>query len=73
MENPTPPNLHINIFDHTELLVAECVEVPVVVEGKTEQEIVSKMHTAIKGYFTAFPEKKDEIFQRRTITIPTPI
>ena len=62
--------LHVSITDYPEISVAECIEVPVVVEGKTNDEIVTKMTEGINGYFAAFPEKKEEIFKRRFMTIP---
>lgn len=62
--------LHVSITDYPEISVAECIEVPVVVEGKTTEEIVAKMTEGISGYFSAFPEKKEEILKRRIMTIP---
>ncbi|HEY7228355.1 MAG TPA: hypothetical protein VH481_09530 [Nitrososphaeraceae archaeon] len=67
---PQGNKLHVSITDYPEISVAECIEVPVVVEGKTTDEIVAKMTEGINGYFAAFPEKKEEIFKRRIMTIP---
>jgi hypothetical protein len=68
-----PQELHLTITDYPETSVAECIEIPVIVEGKDTKEIEEKMVKGIAGYFAAFPHKKDEIFnKRRTITIPTP-
>ena len=64
------PVLHVNIMDYEDTSVGECVEVPTIVEGKTDKEIIEKMSGIVKGYFEAFPEKKDEIFKRRSVTIP---
>lgn len=50
-----------NIYPHKDEngdIVGECLEIPVVVQGKTEEEIKEKMIKAIDGYFEAFPEEK---------------
>jgi archaellum component FlaF (FlaF/FlaG flagellin family) len=62
--------LHVTIMDYEDTSVGECVEVPAIIEGKTDNEIIEKMGNIVKGYFEAFPEKKDEIFKKRSITIP---
>jgi len=72
-QNTDDKVLHVSISDYPDVSVAECIEVPVVVEGKTNEEIKAKMTEGIMGYFATFPEKKDEIFKRRTITIPNPL
>ena len=38
--------------------VAECLDIPVIVEGGTVEEVKEKMHVAIKGYFRHFPKNK---------------
>jgi hypothetical protein len=64
------PILHVNIMDYEDTSVGECIEVPAIVEGNSDQEIIQKMGDIVKGYFEVFPEKKDEIFRKRSITIP---
>jgi hypothetical protein len=65
------PVLHVNIMDYAETSVGECVEVPVIVEGNTDEEIIQKMSNIVKGYFEVFSDKRNEIFKkRRSITIP---
>ena len=58
----------VDVVQHPEGLVAECLDIPLVVEAQTVEDIKKKMHFAIKGYFDAFPEKRIEIFnKKRTI------
>jgi hypothetical protein len=68
------PQLYVDLVQHTEGLVAECLDIPLVVEAQTVEDIKEKMHFAIKGYFEAFPEKRIEIFnkKRRILTMPIP-
>jgi len=54
--NPPKIELHAEIFSYPETLVAECVEVPVIVEAKTLDELQAKMAKGINGYFQAFEE-----------------
>jgi hypothetical protein len=74
MQNPheQQPVLHVNITDYKdeETSVAECVEIPVVVEGKDDDEIKKKMESMIDAYFKTFPEKMNEVSRRRSLTIP---
>lgn len=71
MSDQSPKNeLHAEIFQATETLVAECMEVPVIVEAKTIEELKEKMVKGINGYFNAFPDKKEEILKRRIMTFP---
>lgn len=67
------PQLYVDVVQHPECLVAECLDIPLVVEAQTVEDIKQKMHLAIKGYFEAFPEKRNDIFNKRTIyTLPMP-
>jgi len=69
--NPPKVELHAEVFEYPETLVAECIEVPVIVEAKTLDELQIKMEKGVNGYFKAFPEKKDEINKRKSLmTIP---
>jgi hypothetical protein len=62
------PQLYVDLIQHPEGLVAECLDIPIVVEAQTVEDIKEKMHFAIKGYFDAFPEKRIEISnKKRTI------
>jgi hypothetical protein len=70
MTHEKQPELHINIMDYEDTSIGECVEIPAVVEGKTDKEIIEKMSSMVKGYFEVFPEKKNEIFKKRSVTIP---
>lgn len=69
-EHGNVPLLHANIVDYADISVAECVEVPVIVQGHSDKEITEKMNDGVKGYFGVFPEKKDEMLKKRSITIP---
>ena len=62
------PQLYVDVVQHPGGLVAECLDIPLVVEAQTVEDIKEKMHFAIKGYFDAFPENRIEIFnKKRTI------
>jgi hypothetical protein len=61
--------LHATITDYPDTSVGECIEIPLIVEGKTDEEIIQKMRDISKGYFEVFPEKKQEIMKKRSITI----
>ena len=65
------PMLHVIISpkDEEGVIVGDCLELPLVVEGKTEDEIVQKMHNIAEGFFEIFPERKQEVFNK-VITIP---
>ena len=45
-------------MDENEDIIGECLDIPLIVQGKTEEEIKEKMKNAIYGYFEAFPEEK---------------
>jgi hypothetical protein len=70
--NNLPKNeVHAEVFAYQDTLVAECVEIPVIVEAKTIEDLQTKMLKGVNGYFKAFPEKKDELNKRKSmITIP---
>ena len=55
-DNPPKVELHAEVFTYPETLVAECVEVPVIVEAKTLEELQEKMQKGVNGYFKAFEE-----------------
>jgi hypothetical protein len=70
------PHLYVDVVGYPEenTFVAEGLNIPIVVEAQTMQEIKEKIHTAIKGYFEAFPDEKQSIFNEKrtilTVSIP---
>lgn len=68
MNNPKTFNIYPHIDENGDI-VGECLEIPVVVQGKTNEEIIEKMKKAIDGYFEAFPEEK-KIFDSIPLEIP---
>ena len=70
-DNPSKNEVHAEVFAYPETLVAECIEVPVIVEAKTMEELEEKMLKGVNGYFKAFPDKKEEMNKRKPMmTIP---
>jgi predicted RNase H-like HicB family nuclease len=67
------PQLYVDVVQHPDGLVGECLDIPVVVEGLTIKEIREKIHVAIKGYLEAFPERREEIFKKRRTLLSVPI
>jgi predicted RNase H-like HicB family nuclease len=53
------PFLYVDVIEYTEekTFVAECLEIPVIVEAETLDEVESKMKLAIEGFFETFPEE----------------
>jgi predicted RNase H-like HicB family nuclease len=52
--------------------VAECLDIPVIVEGHTIQEVKEKMRISITGYFEAFPKEQYNINKRTVYSTPRP-
>jgi hypothetical protein len=67
------PRLYVEVVQHPEGLVGECFEIPIIVQGQNMEEIREKIHIAIKGYFDAFPWKKEEILNKERIVLDVPI
>lgn len=53
-------NLHIHIIEYPDAntWVAECLEVPIIVEAETSDKVVEKISLAMKGFLETFPDKK---------------
>ena len=53
------PFLYVDVLEYAEekTFVAECLEIPVIVEAETLDEVESKMKLAIEGFFETFPEE----------------
>ena len=59
-----PHKIFLNIHPHKDEngdIIGECLELPVVVQGKTKEEVANKMKIAINGYFEAFPDEKKKM------------
>jgi hypothetical protein len=69
--NPPKIELHAEVFPYPETLVAECKEVPVIVEAKTMEELQEKMQKGVNGYFKAFEEYNKR--EKNIIKIPLTI
>ena len=50
--------LYVDVLEYSEekTFVAECLEIPVIVEAETLDKVESKMKLAIEGFFETFPE-----------------
>ncbi|MGC1930170.1 MAG: hypothetical protein WA667_14450 [Candidatus Nitrosopolaris sp.] len=52
--------LHVDIVEYPEAksFVAQCLEVPIIMEADTFEKAVEKINLAIKGYFETFPNER---------------
>ena len=50
--------LYVDVLEYSEekTFVAECLEIPVIVEAETLDKVESKMKLAIEGFFETFTE-----------------
>jgi predicted RNase H-like HicB family nuclease len=66
------PFLYVDVIEYTEekTFVAECLEIPVIVEAETLDEVESKMKLAIGGFFKTFPEERAAVLNKRRIPVP---
>jgi predicted RNase H-like HicB family nuclease len=66
------PFLYIDVLEYTEekTFVAECLEIPVIVEAETLDKVESKMKLAIEGFFEAFPDERGAVLNKRRIHVP---
>jgi hypothetical protein len=70
------PILHVDILQYPQesTFVAECLEVPIIVEAETLDKVEEKMHLAMTGYFETFPvEERLTGFTSRRMSIPRPV
>jgi hypothetical protein len=69
-ENPTL--LHVDIVEYPQekTFVAECLEVPIIVEAETFGKVEKKMQLAMKGYFETFPDEREVVLTSRRMSIP---
>ena len=66
------PLLYVDVIEYTEekTFVAECLEIPVIVEAETLDEVESKMKLAIAGFFETFPDERAVVLNKRRIPVP---
>ena len=66
------PFLYVDVLEYTEekTFVAECLEIPVIVEAETLDEVESKMKLAIEGFFETFPDERAAVLNKRRIPVP---
>jgi predicted RNase H-like HicB family nuclease len=50
--------------------VAECLELPIIVEAETVEKITEKMNLAIQGFFETFPEQSKVLLSKTKIVLP---
>jgi predicted RNase H-like HicB family nuclease len=69
------PQLYVDVVQYPtdNTFVGECLDIPVIVEGHTIEEVKEKMHVAITGYFEAFPKEHDNIRKRIVYSMPRPV
>ena len=61
--------MYLNI-QKKKTFVAECLEIPVIVEAETFDRVESKMKLAIEGFFETFPEERTAVLNKRRIPVP---
>ena len=66
------PFLYVDVLEYTEekTFVAECLEIPVIVEAETLDKVESKMKLAIEGFFETFPDERAAVLNKRRIPVP---
>lgn len=66
------PFLYVDVLEYTEekTFVAECLEIPVIVEAETLDKVESKMKLAIEGFFETFPGERAAVLNKRRIPVP---
>ena len=66
------PLLHVDIVEYPQekTFVAECLEVPIIVEAETFEKVEKKMHLAMTGYFETFPDEREVVLTSRRLSIP---
>jgi predicted RNase H-like HicB family nuclease len=66
------PFLYVDVLEYTEekTFVAECLEIPVIVEAETLDKVESKMKMAIEGFFETFPGERVTVLNMRRIPVP---
>jgi predicted RNase H-like HicB family nuclease len=66
------PFLYVDVLEYSEekTFVAECWEIPVIVEAETLDKVESKMKLAIEGFFETFPEERTTVLNKRRIPVP---
>jgi predicted RNase H-like HicB family nuclease len=66
------PCLYVDVLEYTEekTFVAECLEIPVIVEAETLDKVEYKMKLAIEGFFEMFPDERAAVLNKRRIPVP---
>jgi predicted RNase H-like HicB family nuclease len=64
--------LYVDVLEYSEekTFVAECLEIPVIVEAETLDKVESKMKLAIEGFFETFTEERTSVLNKRRIPVP---
>ncbi|MGB6528166.1 MAG: hypothetical protein WBF33_08670 [Candidatus Nitrosopolaris sp.] len=54
---PKETELHVDIVEYPEdnIFVAECLEIPIIMQADTLEKVTKKINLAIKGHFEIFP------------------
>jgi predicted RNase H-like HicB family nuclease len=67
------PFLYVDVLEYTEekTFVAECLEIPVIVEAETLDKVESKIKLAIEGFFETFPDERAAVLNKRRIPVPS--
>lgn len=57
-------------YEDYKTYVAECMELPIIIEADTIPEIQDKMQTAIDAYRKTFPDKSEMALKKTEMIIP---
>jgi hypothetical protein len=64
--------LYVDVVGYPEdnTFVAECLELPIIVEAEMVEKITEKMNLAIKGFLETFPEQSNVMLNKTKIVLP---
>jgi predicted RNase H-like HicB family nuclease len=70
--NQGMPAVYVDVayYQEDNTFVAQCLELPLIVEAETIEKVEERMNLAIKGFFETFPEESKNALSQTRIKIP---
>jgi predicted RNase H-like HicB family nuclease len=65
------PLVYVDVVQYLEdnIFVAECLELPIVVEAETFEKVTERMNLAIKGFLETFPNESKKALSETKIKV----
>jgi predicted RNase H-like HicB family nuclease len=60
---------NMDVYEDKDYYIARCKELPIIIRGNSDEELLSKMKLAIKEFHEVFPNRRESRKIKKVLTL----